>query len=35
MIAKIEQTSLICHAAMLQIKVEREAADLRKGPLAR
>jgi hypothetical protein len=26
MIAKIDQTSPICHAAMLRIKAEREAA---------
>ncbi len=27
LIAKIEQTSPICHSTMLQIKVQREAAD--------
>ena len=29
MIAKIDQTSSICHAAMLRIKAEREAAPKR------
>ena len=27
LIAKIEQTTAICHSTMLQIKVQREAAD--------
>lgn len=29
MIAKIDQTSSICHAAMLQMKAQREAAPKR------
>ncbi len=31
MIAKIDQTSPVCHSAMLRIKAEREAADDRKA----